>query len=93
MKVSFARSATKHRVSRDRSKFVIEHCGDVLEIDPPAGAPADASKRLLYLGNDDQGIPLEVMAVQVEGGVHVLHAMQLREKYRAQYDEVIRWVK
>jgi hypothetical protein len=90
MKISFARSATKHRISRTRSLYVIEHSNDFLEIDPPDTAPAGASKRLLYLGNDELGVPLEVMAIAVEGGIRVIHAMRMREKYREQYEEVNR---
>jgi len=38
---------------------VIEHCGLVFVAEPPAGAPAGASERLVYLGDDAEGRPLE----------------------------------
>jgi hypothetical protein len=48
--------------------------------------------RLLYLGADEDGVPLEVMAVELESGdLFVIHAMPLRRKYRPQYEEARRW--
>jgi hypothetical protein len=39
-----------------------------------------------------QGIPLEVMAVELEpDGLLVIHAMPLREKYRTQYEAAKKW--
>ena len=44
------------------------------------------------LGDDGAGIPLEVMAVELEvGTLYVIHAMDLRERYRPQYEEAKRW--
>jgi hypothetical protein len=68
---------------------VIEHCGSRYRVPAPAG---DGDDRILYLGDDAEGVPLEVMAIEREdGGLHVIHAMPLRPKYRAWYDEAIRW--
>jgi hypothetical protein len=60
---------------------------------PPApGAPADADPRLVYLGDDADGVALEVMAVELEdGSLLVVHAMALREMYREQYEEAKTW--
>ncbi len=44
--------------------------------------------RLVFLGEDPQGEPLEVMAIQLpNGGLLVIHAMSLRNKYRRRYEE------
>ena len=92
MNLSWSRSATKHRISHDRSRHVIEHCGLVFEQDPPACAAADADQRLVYLGDDADGIALEVIAVELEDGSQlVIHAMPLRDRYRDQYEEAKRW--
>lgn len=89
MKIRWARSATKHRVARARSAFVIEHCGLVLGIAPPEG---QVDERLLFLGDDREGVALEVMAVELENGdLYVIHAMELRKRYRAHYEEAKRW--
>lgn len=56
---------------------------------PPAGKQDD---RLLYLGDDQDGMALEVMAVELDdGALYVIHAMSLREKYRREYEEAKRW--
>jgi hypothetical protein len=87
--IKWARSATKHRVARVRSAFVIEHCGLVLRVPPPDG---DGDERLLFLGDDEEGKALEVMAVELaDGELYVIHAMELRERYRPEYEEVKRW--
>jgi hypothetical protein len=68
---------------------VIQHCGLVFHVPPPEG---QADERLLFLGDDEDGVALEVMAVEVEDdGLFVIHAMELREKYRPQYEEAKRW--
>jgi len=90
--IRWARSATRHRISRERSRYVVEHCGLVFEQDPPAGAPAGADPRLVFLGDDADGVPLEVMAVELEdGSLLVIHAMPLRARYTEKYKEANRW--
>lgn len=92
MDLRWARSATKHRISRERSGYVIEHCGLRFEQDPPTGAPAGADPRLVYLGDDAEGIALEVMAIELDdGALLVIHAMPLRDRYREDYEEAKRW--
>lgn len=92
MNLKWARAATKHRISRERSHHVIEHCGLRFEQKPPAGAPENASVRLVFLGDDEKGAALEVMAVELEEDVLlVIHAMPLRERYRKQYEEAKKW--
>jgi hypothetical protein len=88
----WARSATKHRISHERTRYVIAHCGLRFEQSPPAGAPAGADPRLLYLGDDPDGVALEVMAIELEdSSLLVIHAMPLRERYRKQYEEARKW--
>lgn len=51
-----------------------------------------ADDRLLYLGDDQDGVALEVIAVELDNGaLYVIHAMPLREKYRREYEEAKRW--
>ncbi len=92
MELRWSRSATKHRISRERSRYVIEHAGLRFEQPPPSGAPAEAEPRLVYLGDDANGVALEVMAVEIDDGrLLVIHAMPLRDTYRDQYEEAKRW--
>lgn len=94
MNLTWARSATKHRISRERSRYVIEHCGLRFEQEPSASAPAGASSRLVFLGDDTDGIALEVMAVELDDeNLLVIHAMLLRDLYRKQYEEATKWRK
>lgn len=92
MNLQWARAATKHRISRERSRYVIEHCGLRFEQEPPADAPVDTTSRLVLLGDDADGVALEVMAVELEDeSLLVIHAMPLRDRYRDQYEEAKRW--
>lgn len=86
--ISWARSATRHRISRERIRYVIEH-GESVGRTPPRG---DRDARLLFLGDDADGRALEVICVERnDGALLVIHAMPLRQKYREAYEEVKRW--
>lgn len=86
-KLRFARSATRHRISKDRIRHVIANYRVRFE-EPPQEGLGQRSVRIIYLGIDSQGQELEVMAVELEaGGLYVIHAMPLRKKYRAKYEE------
>ncbi|HEY4812003.1 MAG TPA: hypothetical protein VIH71_13190 [Solirubrobacteraceae bacterium] len=90
-KLRFARSATKHRVSRERIRYVITHCGLAFGEPAPGGAKV-MDARLVCLGDDVDGRAIEVIAVEgSKGELIVIHAMALRKKYRDQYEEAKRW--
>ncbi len=58
-------------------------------VPPPAN---DQDERLLFLGDYESGIALEVMAVELQDeDLYVIHAMRLRDRYRAEYEEAKRW--
>jgi hypothetical protein len=85
--VRFARAATRHRVSKDRIRYVIVNFKVRFEEPPPAGGRSRAI-RIVFLGDDRQGQALEIMAVEGEHKeLLVIHAMNLREKYRKRYEE------
>lgn len=70
---------------------MIEHCGLIGSQPAPSGL-AGATQRLIFLGDDADGRPLEIMAVELAGDqLLVIHAMPLREKYRSAYEEVKKW--
>ncbi len=90
--VRFARSATRHRVSKESIKHVIAHCGLHFDEPPPEGDTEVLDPRFVYLGDDVEGCPLEVIAVEVsDGKLVVIHAMPLRDKYKLRYEEAKRW--
>lgn len=68
---------------------MIEHSGLRYRV-PPSGEAGD--DRLLYLGDDGDGVALEVMAVELEADeLYVIHAMPMRKRYEAQYEEAKKW--
>ncbi len=93
MRIVWTATAAKHGVSEDSVRYVIEHCGLYYKQPAPSHSPAGLNApRLVYLGDDEAGIPLEVMAVELEpDGLLVIHAMPLREKYRTQYEAAKKW--
>lgn len=91
-RVRFARLATKHRVSKERIRYVIAHCGLAFEEPVPISDADVLDARLVCLGDDPDGRAIEVIAVEgSKGELIVIHAMALREKYRNQYEEAKRW--
>ena len=92
MELKWARSATKHRISRERSRYVIEHCGLRFKQEPPTDAPVGASSRFVFLGDDAEDVSLEVMGVELDDeNLLVIHAMPLRDRYQKQYEEAMKW--
>jgi hypothetical protein len=87
--VRFARSAIRHRISKDCIRHVIANHRVRFEEPPPDTDSARArSTRVVYLGDDDRGRALEVMAVEGKRGeLLVIHAMELRDKYRKRYED------
>jgi hypothetical protein len=85
--VRFARAATRHHISRDRIRHVIDNFRVRFQ-EPPQDGLGQRSIRIVYLGPDADGHELEVMAVELESGdLYVIHAMRLRKKYRTRYEE------
>ena len=68
--------------------FVLEGQGrvePVVETVLPAGW--GLQERLVFLGDDESGRALEVMAVRTDRGLLVIHAMDLRPKWRQLNEE------
>lgn len=84
--IEFTQSARKHRIGRARVRQV--------RADPIAEAilPAEQGRqeRLVFVGDDESGRALEVMAVRTDRGLLVIHAMDLRPKWRTLYEEAKR---
>ena len=94
MRIVWTAGAAKHGVSEESARYVIEHCGLYFKQPAPPHSPAglNASRRV-YLGDDQNGVALEVMGVALApaNDVLVIHAMPLREKYRQQYERAKKW--
>lgn len=81
--IEFTQSARKHRIGRARVRQVL--MDPVVEVVLPA--ESGLQERLVFLGDDESGRALEVMAVRTDRGVLVIHAMDLRPKWRQLYEE------
>ena len=90
-KIIWARSATKHRFTRERSLHVVRHAGICFR----EGKYSDdwyGDPRFVFLGPDAEACPLEVVAVAPEdGSLVIIHVMPLREKWQAWYWEGLQW--
>ncbi len=93
--IGFARSATKHRISKERALYVIEHCGFQLVERRRSENFADGpDKRVFFFGDDLEGVALEVVAAEgAEEEFTVIHAMDLRTKFQLLYEEAKEWRK
>lgn len=81
--VEFAQSARRHRIGRGRVLEVLADPVVVLNVPDARGRQG----RIVFLGDDATGRALEVMAVATERGLLVIHAMDLRPKWRRYYEE------
>jgi hypothetical protein len=72
MEVRFARSARRHRVGRARALAAMEDCGEPQRI--PAQR-ADRSDQWLWIGRDNRGVLLEVIAVERPDCLLIIHVM------------------
>lgn len=81
MEIRHTRSSTRHRINRKRSEYVIETTSVIFKENAPKGSPL-TDPRLVFLGPDEDGEPLEVMAIETDtGGLLVIHAQRIRDRY------------
>jgi len=64
------RSARRHRIGRAHALFVMTTTEPTL-----VPADADADERLIWIGEDDRGIELEIVALVLPAAVIVIHVM------------------
>lgn len=96
IRVEWTDSATKNGISRERSEYVVKHCGMRYKHRGPLGdeAPRSDEFRTLFLGEDEEGVELEVAAVGDDEwgeGFTVFHAAELRDDYRYLLARGKRW--
>jgi hypothetical protein len=92
MQLRFARSATRRRIPRTSTRYVIEHCGLHFEQSPPPDSAGAGDTRLVFVGDAPEGAALEVMAVELENDeLLLIRSMPMLELYRTAYEEAKRW--
>jgi hypothetical protein len=91
--ISWTRSATRHRISRERSLHVVRHAG-ICHRELEHEDEWYADPRFLFLGPDLEGCRLEVIGVApTDGSLVIIHAMPLRDQYQGLYAEGSKWRK
>jgi len=91
--IRWTRSATKHRISRQRSLHVVRHAG-VCRRESEYANEWYGDPRFLFLGPDLEGCPLEVIGIApADGSPVIIHAMPLRRKFQGWYAEAAKWQK
>ena len=76
---------------RARIHFVVTRAGIgfVRQAEPP-DRPDEA---VLFVGDDEDGVALEVVGVELDDGkLRVIHAMPMRPTYRPLYEEATKWL-
>jgi hypothetical protein len=87
-KIAWASSATRHRIPRPRTLYVIQQAGVCFE----DRAVRRGGPRLYFFGDDEDEQPLEIVTVEQEdGGLLVIHSMPMRERFEERYTEALRW--
>lgn len=73
-------------------RFVVQYSPgvDLVFDQPPPPGSSIPDERSLYLGDDEHGTALEVVAIALDAErLLVVHAMKLRAAYREQYREAL----
>jgi hypothetical protein len=82
MEIRWTRASRKHRISRRRSAYVVHNAAVTVTIPAPDDSPDKVDERTLHLGPDREGVLPEVVTVATETGMLVIHAMEMRSRYR-----------
>ena len=70
MDTRFTQSARKHRIGKTRALYVINH---YLPIN--IQSDAEIKEKLLWIGQDDRGLELEIVAIVSDDYLLVIHVM------------------
>lgn len=70
--VRFAKSARKHRIGKAHALFVLESYEPTLVL-----ASDGQDQKLLWIGQDDRGLELEVIALELSDCILVIHVMPM----------------
>lgn len=75
-------------MARDRARHVLETAPIAIPLHDDGGE--QDPDLLLFVGDDPNGVPLEVVVRLSGDTVRVIHVMRMRPKYRPLYDQVTR---
>jgi hypothetical protein len=86
VEIRWAKSATKHRISRQRSGHVVKTTDVIIRQPAPEDSPLE-DDRIVFLGPDPNGVSLEVIAVELGHSLLIIHAMKMRPEYQPFLEE------
>jgi hypothetical protein len=87
-RIGWVRSATRHRIAREQSLWIIQHAGICFQL----GLGRDGDPLLFFFGDDEDERPLEASAAEgPTGKLTVIHSMPLRDRFEDDYMEAYRW--
>ncbi|HSO03445.1 MAG TPA: hypothetical protein VLQ92_03110 [Candidatus Limnocylindrales bacterium] len=69
MMVRFTQSARKHRIGRAHALYVMDNSEPTVLEEP------DQPRRLVWLGADDRGLMLEIVAIETPDYLLIIHVM------------------
>lgn len=69
--VRFARSARKHRIGRAHVIEAMNRSGEPVRISAEDGS----DDRLLWIGEDDRGVTLEIIGLDLRAYILIIHVM------------------
>jgi hypothetical protein len=70
MDIRFTQSARKHRIGKTRALYVINHYAPI-----DIQSDAETREKLLWIGQDDRGLELEIVAIVSDNYLLVIHVM------------------
>ena len=77
--VRFAQSARRHRIGKAHALAALNNAGAPKVVSAPS---ADLDDRLVFIGVDDRGVELEIIAVQTPRFLYVIHVMPTQFRRR-----------
>lgn len=71
MEIRFTRSARKHRIGKLRALEVISN-------HEPREIKDERGNRLLWIGQDQRGLELEIVGIELDEAILIIHVMPFR---------------
>jgi hypothetical protein len=70
MDTRFTQSARKHRIGKTRALYVMNHYMPI-----NIQSDAETKEKLLWIGQDERGLELEIVAILLDNYLLVIHVM------------------
>jgi hypothetical protein len=84
VRIRFTQSARRHRVAAGRARHIID--SPLVTLTLPSSEPG-VDERLVFLGDDETGRALEVVAIVLPEYLLVIHVQDLQAKFKPYYEQ------